>query len=81
MTLRELRYIVAVADALSFRRAAEQCFATQPTVSIAIRKVEDEIGYLIFEREPGVTVTERGAQFVGQAKKVLEEAALLKPAA
>ena len=58
MTLTELKYIVAVARERHFGRAAEACFVSQPTLSVAIRKLEDELGVTLFERggaEVGVT--------------------------
>jgi len=79
MTLTELKYIVAVARERHFGRAAEACFVSQPTLSVAIRKLEDELGITIFERggtEVGVTAI--GQQIVSQAQKVLEESANLK---
>jgi LysR family hydrogen peroxide-inducible transcriptional activator len=79
MTLTELRYIVAVARERHFGRAAEACFVSQPTLSVAIKKLEEELGVTLFERGPGeVTVTPIGEQVVGQAQRVLEEASHIK---
>lgn len=79
MTLTELKYIVAVARERHFGRAAEACFVSQPTLSVAIRKLEDELGVVLFERGSGeIGVTDIGLRVVAQAQKVLEEAALLK---
>ncbi len=79
MTLTELRYIVAVARERHFGRAAEKCFVSQPTLSVAVKKLEDELGVALFERGPSdVTVTPVGARVVGQAQRVLEEAAAVK---
>lgn len=79
MNLNELRYIVAVAQELNFRRAAERCFVSQPALSLAIQKLEDELGIRIFERsKTEVTVTPVGERVVGQAQCVLEEAARIK---
>ncbi|MEB0162312.1 LysR family transcriptional regulator, partial [Glaciimonas sp. CA11.2] len=50
MTLTELKYIVAVARVKHFGHAAEACFVAQPTLSVAIRKLEEELGVVIFER-------------------------------
>ena len=50
MTLNEFRFIVAVAQERNFRRAAEKCFISQPALSLAIQKLEDELGLKIFER-------------------------------
>ncbi len=75
MTLNELRYIVALARERHFGRAAESCFVSQPTLSVAVRKLEDELGVSLFERGPGeVTITSVGRQIVDQAQRVLEEA-------
>lgn len=75
MTLNELRYIVAVARERHFGRAAEACFVSQPTLSVAVKKLEDELGVSLFERGTGeVTVTAVGQQIVEQAQRVLEEA-------
>jgi len=79
MTLTELKYIVAVARERHFGRAAEACFVSQPTLSVAIRKLEEELGVVLFERGAGeVGITEVGLRVVNQAQKVLEEAATLK---
>jgi LysR family hydrogen peroxide-inducible transcriptional activator len=78
MTLTELRYIVAVARERHFGRAAERCFVSQPTLSVAVRKLEDELGVSLFERGGGeVAVTPLGRQVVEQARRVLEEAAVI----
>jgi LysR family transcriptional regulator, hydrogen peroxide-inducible genes activator len=75
MTLTELRYIVAVARERHFGRAAEACFVSQPTLSVAVRKLEEELAVPIFERGKGeVTVTPTGEQIIEQAQRVLEEA-------
>ena len=75
MTLTELRYLVAVARERHFGKAAESCFVSQPTLSVAIKKLEDELGLTVFERGRGeVTLTPMGAQIVSQAQRVLEEA-------
>lgn len=79
MTLTELRYIVAVAREKHFGRAAESCFVSQPTLSVAIRKLEEELGVALFERGPGeVALTPVGARIVEQARRVLEDAAAIK---
>ncbi len=79
MTLTELRYIVAVAREKHFGRAASACFVSPPSLSVAIKKLEDELGVLLFERGPGeVTVTPTGGVIVEQAQRVLEEAARIK---
>jgi LysR family hydrogen peroxide-inducible transcriptional activator len=79
MTLTELKYIVAVARERHFGRAADACFVSQPTLSVAIKKLEDELGTPIFERRTNeVTVTPAGERIVGQAQRVLDEAAQIK---
>ena len=76
MTLNELRYIVAVAHERSFGRAAQRCFVSQPALSVAIQKLEEELGARLFERgKSEITVTPVGSRVVEQAQKVLEEAA------
>jgi len=82
MTLTELRYIVAVARERHFGRAAEACFVSQPTLSVAVKKLEEELGVTLFERGPGeVSVTPPGQKIVEQAQRVLEEAARLREVA
>ena len=74
MTLTELKYIVALAQENHFGRAAVQCKVSQPTLSVAIKKLEDRLKVAIFERnKQGVTVTPIGEQIIAQANKVLEE--------
>ncbi|PKO84527.1 MAG: LysR family transcriptional regulator [Betaproteobacteria bacterium HGW-Betaproteobacteria-11] len=76
MTLTELRYIVTLAREQHFGRAAEKCHVAQPTLSVAVRKLEDSLGVAIFERGGGeVRPTVIGAQIIAQAAKVLAEAA------
>jgi LysR family hydrogen peroxide-inducible transcriptional activator len=79
MTFNELRYIVAVAQERSFGRAAQRCFISQPALSVAIQKLEEELGTQLFERAKSeVTVTPVGERIVEQAQKVLEEAARIR---
>ena len=79
MTLNELRYIVAVAQERSFGRAAAKCFVSQPALSVAIQKLEEELGTQLFERgKSEVSVTPVGARVVEQAQLVLEEAARIR---
>ena len=79
MTLNELRYIVAVAHERSFGRAAQRCFVSQPALSVAIQKLEEELGTRVFERgKAEISVTPVGERIVEQAQKVLEEAARVK---
>jgi LysR family hydrogen peroxide-inducible transcriptional activator len=82
MTLTELRYIVAVARERHFGKAAKACFVSQPTLSIAIKKLEDELGVQLFERRASdVTVTPIGEHVVEQAQRALEAAAGVKQVA
>jgi LysR family transcriptional regulator, hydrogen peroxide-inducible genes activator len=79
MTLTELKYIVALARERHFGRAAEACFVSQPTLSVAIRKLEDELGIQLFERGgPEVSVTPIGEQVIEQAQRVLEQAGTIR---
>jgi LysR family transcriptional regulator, hydrogen peroxide-inducible genes activator len=79
MTFNELRYIVAVAQERSFGRAAQRCFISQPALSVAIQKLEEELGAQLFERAKAeISVTPVGERVVEQAQKVLEEAARIR---
>ncbi|RYG94323.1 MAG: LysR family transcriptional regulator, partial [Alphaproteobacteria bacterium] len=79
MTLTELRYIVAVARERHFGRAAEACFVSQPTLSVAIKKLEEELDVKIFERGGSeVSVTPLGEEIVRQAQSVLDQAGAIK---
>jgi LysR family hydrogen peroxide-inducible transcriptional activator len=79
MTLTELKYIVAVAREKHFGRAAGACHVSQPTLSVAVRKLEDELDLKLFERSASdVSITALGEQIVRQAQSVLEQAAEIK---
>ena len=79
MTLTELKYIVAVARERHFGRAAEACFVSQPTLSVAVKKLEEELDVKIFERSSNeVTITALGEDIVRQAQTVLDQAAEIK---
>ena len=79
MTLTELKYIVAVAREKHFGKAAEACHVSQPTLSLAIKKLEDELELKLFERSATeVTVTPLGNEVVLQAQSVLEQASQIK---
>src|SRR5690606_22773095 len=79
MTLTELKYIVTLAQERHFGRAAEKCFVSQPTLSVAIKKLESELDIAIFERsKSSVSVTPLGERIVQQAQRVLEEARVIK---
>ncbi len=79
MTLTELKYIVAVAREKHFGRAAEACHVSQPTLSLAIKKLEEELDVKLFERSASeVAVTPLGQEIVRQAQSVLEQAAEIR---
>jgi LysR family transcriptional regulator, hydrogen peroxide-inducible genes activator len=79
MTLTELKYIVALAREKHFGRAAEACFVSQPTLSVSIKKLEEELSCKLFERSANeVTVTPLGEEIVRQAQSVLEQASQIK---
>lgn len=79
MTLTELRYIVTLAREQHFGHAAERCFVSQPTLSIAVKKLEDELGVALFERsKSAVRVTPVGEKIVRQAQTVLEQAETIR---
>src|SRR3979411_1788624 len=79
MTLTELKYVVALAQERHFGRAAQRSFVTQPTLSLALAKLEDELGMKLFERNKNeVLVTARGQAIVEQARKVLDEVGKLQ---
>ena len=79
MTLSELRFVVSVAQEKNFRRAAAKSFVSQPALSLAIKKIENELGVLIFERNRmGISLTTVGEKIVNQAQIVLEEADKIK---
>ncbi len=82
MTLTELRYVVAVAREKHFGRAAEACSVSQPTLSVSVKKLEDELDVRIFERGASeVSVTPLGEEIVRQAQQVIEAAAEIKETA
>jgi LysR family hydrogen peroxide-inducible transcriptional activator len=79
MTLTELRYIVAVARERHFGRAAEACFVSQPTLSVAVKKLEEELDVKLFERGSAeISVTPLGEEIIRQAQAVLEQAHAIK---
>ncbi|MDE2370762.1 MAG: hydrogen peroxide-inducible genes activator [Burkholderiales bacterium] len=79
MTLTELKYIVAVARERHFGRAAEACHVSQPTLSVAIKKLEEELDLRIFERGASeVSATPLGEQIVRQAQVVIEQAQAIR---
>jgi len=79
MTLVQYEYIVAVDDYRHFATAAEKCFVTQPTLSMQIQKLEDQLGVLIFDRSKHPVVpTDAGKRVIEQARTVLNEARKIK---
>ncbi len=82
MNLRDLGYLVALADLRHFGKAAEACFVSQPTLSMQIRKLEEELGVALFERAPRkVMLTPAGQDMVQRAKRILAEVEQMKEAA
>jgi LysR family hydrogen peroxide-inducible transcriptional activator len=79
ITLTELRYVVALAQEKHFGRAANKCFVSQPTLSIAIKKLEDNLGLQIFERsKTSLMPTDAGLEIISQAQHVLESVAKIE---
>ena len=79
MTLSELRFIVAVGREKNFRKAADKCFVSQPALSLAVKKLEDELGITLFERSrTDVSITQAGQAIINQAIIVLDEAGKIK---
>jgi LysR family hydrogen peroxide-inducible transcriptional activator len=75
MNLRDLKYIIAVADTRHFGKAAQRCFVSQPTLSGQIKKLEEELGVVIFERtNRSVTVTAVGEEILRHARQMMEQA-------
>ena len=79
MTLTELRYVVTLARERHFGRAAERCHVSQPTLSVAVKKLEDELGIPLFERSKNsIRVTETGKRIIEQAQRVLDQVGLIR---
>ena len=79
MNIRDLEYLVALSEFKHFRRAADSCNVSQPTLSGQIRKLEDELGIILLERTSRkVLFTQSGMLLVEQARTVLREVKLLK---
>lgn len=82
MNVRELQYLVALADHRNFGRAAEVCLVSQPTLSTQIRKLEEELGVALVERAPrNVMLTPAGVDIVARARRALSEIEQIKEAA
>jgi LysR family hydrogen peroxide-inducible transcriptional activator len=79
MTLTELRYVVTLARERHFGHAAERCHVSQPTLSVAVKKLEDELGIPLFERsKSSIRVTEAGQRIIEQAQRVLDQVGVIK---
>ncbi|MBE0493462.1 MAG: hydrogen peroxide-inducible genes activator [Thiomicrospira sp.] len=79
MTLNELKYIVALAKQRHFRKASEVCFVSQPTLSIAIKKFEQELGITLFERHKSeIIITPVGEEIIRLAEDILQKSQLIK---
>lgn len=73
LKLKDLRYLVAVADQRHFGRAAAQCYVSQPTLSAQLKKLEESLGLQLIERAPNnVTLTEAGVEIVARARRIVE---------
>jgi LysR family hydrogen peroxide-inducible transcriptional activator len=78
MTLTELRYIVALQQTAHFGKAADKCHVSQPTLSVAIKKLEEELNVALFERSRNqVRATPLGVQIIQQAQTVLEQVSVI----
>ncbi|MFX0556650.1 LysR substrate-binding domain-containing protein [Maribacter sp. CXY002] len=79
MTITQLQYVLAVAEYRNFTQAAEKSFVTQPTLSMQVQKLEDELDILIFDRsKKPISITEVGKKIVAQAKNIVNEAERIK---
>ena len=79
MTITQLQYVLAVAEHKNFTLAAEKCFVTQPTLSMQIQKIEEELNVQIFDRsKKPIQLTEIGQKIVSQAKNIVIEADRIK---
>ncbi len=79
MTITQLQYVLAVAEYRNFTLAAEKCFVTQPTLSMQVQKLEDELDLRIFDRaKKPISITEAGEKIVQQARNIVNEAARIK---
>lgn len=79
MTLQQLKYVTTIANIGSISEAAKRLFVSQPSLTKAIKELEKEMGITIFDRtNKGITVSKEGERFLGYARQVLEQAALLE---
>ena len=74
MNIKQLRYVVAIANSGTFREASEQLFVSQPSMSIAVKDLEQELNFQIFERtNTGASLTIEGERFYEQAQAILRD--------
>lgn len=79
MTLSELKYLVALAEVKHFGKASEMCFVSQPTLSVAIKKIEEELGVTLFERrKKDILITPIGQQIIELAQQLLDKSQQIK---
>ena len=79
MTITQLQYVLAVAEYQNFTLAAEKSYVTQPTLSMQVQKLEDELGVLIFDRsKKPIKITEAGKKIVAQARNIVNEAGRIR---
>ncbi|MGM0900738.1 MAG: LysR family transcriptional regulator [Bacillota bacterium] len=79
MTLQQLKYVIEVARSRSINKAAQSLFISQPSLSNALKELEEEIGITIFSRtNKGIVITKEGSEFLGYARQVVEQAELLE---
>jgi len=79
MTIQQLEYVIALDNHRNFVRAAESCFVTQPTLTMQVQKLEDEIGFQIFNRSrKPLQPTRQGVEFIDGARRIIKEYRLLK---
>lgn len=79
MTLQQLKYVVTIADKGNISKAAQELFISQPSLTNAVKELENEVGFTIFERtNKGVIVSSKGSDFLGYARQVLQQYGLLE---
>ncbi|RKP58175.1 LysR family transcriptional regulator [Cohnella endophytica] len=79
MTLQQLKYVIEVANRGSINEAAKRLFVSQPTLSNAIKDLEEEMGFAIFDRSnKGISLSKEGVEFLSYARQVVEQAELLE---
>jgi len=79
MNLRDLKYLIAVAETHHFGKASERCYVSQPTLSGQIRKLEDELNVTLFERtNRSVEITEVGKEILSHARQIMEQADMIR---